>query len=134
LPVKRAMIEKIALSDRLEERLIEFAARICFLASKLAKGFQRRHIANQIVRCGTAAAANYAEARGAESRADFIHKMRIVQKELNETLVWLRIIVKSSLVRDELMTELIAENKELCRVIGASVRTARRRGSDLTNS
>ena len=124
------MIEKIALSDRLEERLIEFAARIIFLASKLPRSFQGRHIANQIVRCATAAAANYAEARGAESRADFIHKMRIVQKELNESLVWLRIIVKRGLVRGELMTELVAENKELCRVIGASVSTARRRGSD----
>jgi len=127
------MIEKISLSDRLEERLIEFAARIIFLASKLAKGFQGGHITNQLVRCATAAAANYAEARGAESRADFIHKMKIVQKELNETLVWLRIIVKSGLVRGELMTEVIAENKELCRMIGASVRTARRRGSALTN-
>src|SRR5262245_19773226 len=121
------MIEKIALSDQLEDRLIEFAARIIFLASKLAKGFQGRHIAHQIVRCATAAAANYAEARGAESRADFIHKMRIVQKELNETLVWLRIVVKSGLVRGDLMTELVAENKELCRIIGASVSTASRR-------
>ena len=127
------MLEKIALSDRLEERLIEFAARIIFLASKLPRSCQGPHIANQIVRCATAAAANYAEARGAESRADFVHKMKIVQKELNETLVWLRIIVKSCFVRGELMNELIAENKELCRVIGASVRTARRRGSDLTN-
>src|SRR5262245_55835414 len=122
------MLEKIALSDRLEERLIEFAARIIFLASKLPRSFQGRHIANQIVRCATAAAANYAEARGAESRADFVHKMKIVQKELNEKLVWLRIIVKSGLVRGELMNELIAENNELCRVIGASVRTARRKG------
>jgi len=95
------MIDKIALSDQLEERLIQFAARIIFLAGKLAKNFQGRHIANQIVRCATAAAANYAEARGAESRADFIHKMRIVQKELNESLVWLRIIVKSGLVRGD---------------------------------
>ena len=128
------MIEKITLSDRLEERLIEFAARIMFLASKLPRSFQGRHIANQIVRCATAAAANYAEARGAESRADFIHKMRIVQKELNECSVWLRIIVKSGLVRGDLLIELIAENKELCRVIGASIRTAGRRGRTLTNS
>src|SRR5881396_3274380 len=71
------------------------------------KTFQGRHVANQILRSGTAGAPNYAEARGAESRADFIHKMRIVQKELNETAVWIRSI--------------LAENRELCRIASASI-------------
>src|SRR5215510_11409845 len=93
------MKDKIALSDQFEERLIEFAARIIRLAGRLPKNFQGRHVASQILRSGTAAAPNYAEARGAESRADFIHKMRIVQKELNETAVWIRIIGKSSLLQ-----------------------------------
>ena len=119
------MIEKIALSDQLEERLISFAARIISLAGKLAKSFQGRHVAKQIVRCGTAGAANYAEARGAESRADFIHKMRVVQKELNETSVWLRVIMKSSLLSPDLIVAIVAENKELSRVVTASIRTAR---------
>src|SRR6058998_2551952 len=80
--------DKIALSDQFEERRIEFAERIIRLAGRLSKNFQGRHVAKQILRSGTAGAPNYAEARGAESRADFIHKMRIVQKELNETAVW----------------------------------------------
>ena len=63
--------------------------------------------------CGTAGAANYAEACGAESRADFIHKMRVVQKELHETLVWLRVLLKSSLVSPESIIAIVAENKEL---------------------
>src|SRR2546427_4082034 len=83
------MQDKIALSDQFEERLIDFAARIIRLAGRLPKNFQGRHVAIQILRSGTAGAPNYAEARGAESRADFIHKMRIVQKELNETAVWI---------------------------------------------
>jgi four helix bundle protein len=119
------MLEKVALSDKLEERLIEFAARIMNLAGSLAKTFQGRHIAKQIVRCGTAGAANYAEARGAESRADFIHKMKVVQKELNETSVWLRVILKSSVLSPDLIVAIVAENKELSRIVTASIRTAR---------
>ena len=92
------MLSKIALSDQLEERLVEFAARIIDLPGRLSRTFQARHIANQILRSGTAGAPNYAEARSAESRQDFIHKMRIVGKELNETAVWLRIISKSELL------------------------------------
>ena len=93
-----AMREKVALWDQLEEGLVEFAAKIIGMAGKLCNTFQGRHIANQILRSGTAATPNYAEARGAESRADFVHKMRIVQKELNETSVWLRVIMRCSLL------------------------------------
>jgi four helix bundle protein len=121
------MIEKISRSDQLEERLIEFAARIIRLAGRLAKTFQGQHVARQILRSGTAGAANYAEARGAESRADFIHKMRLVQKELNETSVWLRVIMKSSLISPDLIVAIVAENKELSRIVTASIRTARSR-------
>jgi four helix bundle protein len=119
------MQKKIAQSDQLEERFIEFAARIIRLAGRAARSYHGRHIANQILRSGTAGAPNYAEARGAESRADFIHKMRVVQKELNETAVWIRIMAKSSVVSPEFLVDILAENQELCRIIGASIRTAR---------
>ena len=81
------------------------------------------------MRSGTAGAPNYAEARGAESRQDFIHKMRIVGKELNETAVWLRIISKSSLLPREFMVGILAENTELARIVSASIKTARTRGA-----
>ena len=123
------MLEKIAQSDQLESRLIDFASRIIELAGRLPKDFRARHIANQILRSGTAGAPNYGEARGAESRADFIHKMRIVQKELNETNVWLRIILRSSLLPPELVVDIIAENKQLARIASASIKTARTHGA-----
>src|SRR5438128_8353365 len=69
--------------------------------------------------------ANYDESRGAESRADFIHKLRIVEKELNETGIWLRILSKTSLVSATLIVSLLAENTELSKIISASVKTAR---------
>ena len=69
--------------------------------------------------------ANYAEARGAESRADFIHKLRVTFKELNETTVWLSILAESSVISPEKIIDIVAENRELCRIIAASIRTAR---------
>lgn len=123
------MQDKITQSDQFEERLVDFAARIIRLAGRLTQNSQGRHVASQILRSGTAAAPNYAEARGAESRADFVHKMRIVQKELNETAVWIRIISKSSLISQNLIVDILAENKELCRIATASVHTARQASS-----
>jgi four helix bundle protein len=113
-------------ADILERRLIVFAAQILNLSSKLPKTSQARHIAQQILRSGTAAAANYGEARGAESRADFVHKLRVVFKELNETTIWLELIVQTSLVSAENATFILSETRELCRIIAASIKTARR--------
>jgi four helix bundle protein len=112
-------------ADEIETRLIKFGAGIVSLSSKLPRTLQGRHISGQILRSGTAAAANYGEARGAESRADFIHKLRIVFKELNETTVWLRIIMESSLISAEMTNNIVAENRELCRIIASSIKTAR---------
>jgi four helix bundle protein len=109
----------------LEKRLVSFAASIVSLSSKLPRTAQGRHICGQILRSGTAAAANYGEARGAESRADFVHKLKIVFKELNETTIWLEVIAESSLLSQENLAAIVAENRELCRIIAASIRTAR---------
>ncbi len=112
-------------ANQLEKRLISFAAAILSLSSKLPKTPQGRHICGQILRSGTAAAANYGEARGAESRADFIHKLKVVFKELNETTIWLEVVAESSLLSPEIIVAIVAENRELCRIIAASIKTAR---------
>jgi four helix bundle protein len=111
-------------AEQLERRLVLFAAQVVAVSSKLPRTIPGRHIATQIVRSGTATAAN-GEARGAESRSDFIHKLRIILKELNETAVWLQLIRETCLLSADLLIPIIAENKELCRIIAASVRTAR---------
>jgi four helix bundle protein len=69
------------------------------------------------------------ERRGAESRADFVHKLKVVFKELNETTVWLELIAQSSLLLPENIVAIIAENRELCRIIAASIKTARGGGT-----
>ena len=113
------------MADHLEDRLIEFAVRIIKLSAALPNNAAGRHIAVQILRSGTSPAPNYGEARGAESKPDFLHKLRIVLKELNETKIWLKIIQKSSLLKIELLEPLIAENAELCKMLTASVKIVR---------
>jgi four helix bundle protein len=110
-------------ANELEERLIDFAVRIVKLSASLPRTPAGRHIAGQILRSGTSPAPNYGEARGAESHADFVHKLRIVLKELNETAIWLRIIERSRLLRSELISDIIGENTELCRLFTASLKT-----------
>lgn len=114
-------------AEELEERLIDFAVRIIKLSANLPKTPAGKHIAGQILRSGTSPAPNYGEARGAESRADFIHKYGIVLKELNETYIWLRIIQRCALLKPELMAGLVEENQQLCRIFVASLKTARAR-------
>ena len=119
------MNSQLSRADQLEKRLITFAAAVLSLSAKLPRTPQGRHISSQILRSGTAVAANYGEARGAESRQDFIHKLRVVFKELNETTIWLEVIALSSMLPTEITAPIVAENRELCRVIAASIKTAR---------
>jgi four helix bundle protein len=110
----------------LEERLIDFAVRIIQVAESLPKTKIGNHIAGQLIRCGTAPAANYGEAQSAESRADFIHKIKICLKELRETKVWLRMIVRANLIKPESkLDSLIDENNQLISIFVTSIHTAR---------
>jgi four helix bundle protein len=81
--------------QRLIERLLEFRASAVNLALKLGRTAVERHIALQLVWAATSSGANYEEACAGESRADFIHKMQIVLKELRESLYRLRLIEKA---------------------------------------
>src|SRR5215212_1426922 len=114
-----------SLADVLEERLIDFAVRIIKLSANLPKTPAGKHIAGQILRAGTSPAPNYGEARGAESHADFVHKLRIVLKELNETSIWLRMIKRCGLLREELLVDIIEENNSLGKIFTASLKTSR---------
>jgi len=115
-----------AKANELERRLVHFATNIIKLSGQLRSDPESRHIATQILRSGTAAAPNYAEARSAESRADFIHKLKVALKELNETSIWLRVIQGSFAVNSDFLSGLVAENQELCKILLASIQTARR--------
>jgi four helix bundle protein len=76
-------------------RLHALGAAILSLARELPSGVEMRHVSMQLVRAGTACGANYEEARGAQSRADFIHKISIAAKEARETVYWLELLVNT---------------------------------------
>ncbi len=113
-----------AAADALQRRLVSFALKIIELVGRLRKTLAGRHVSCQILRSGTSPAPNYGEARGAESRADFVHKLRIAVKELNETGIWLLIILEARIAPTALVENLIREDRELACILGASITTA----------
>jgi len=118
----------------LEERLIDFAVRIIRTAESLPKTKAGNHIAGQLIRCGTSPAPNYGEAQSAESRSDFIHKMKVSLKELRETRIWLLMIVKANLIKPPSKLEpLINENNELISIFVTSVKTAKQKEGKKTS-
>jgi four helix bundle protein len=116
-------------NDALEDRLLEFAARCGKVVDALPETRMGRHVAGQLVRCGTAAAPNYAEACAAESRADFIHKLRIALKELHESRVWLKLCVKSQLLPPSRLVPLTDECTQLLKILDKSIVTANANGT-----
>ena len=109
--------------QNISDRLLDFSVRIGKVVDRLPDTRLGRHVAGQLVRCGTSPAPNYEEARVAESRADFVHKLKICLKEIRESHVWLRLIVKSEMIPDDLMAELVDECDQLGKVIGSSIVT-----------
>jgi four helix bundle protein len=113
----------------LDERLVAFAVRVCRLTAEFPPSMVGRHAGLQLIRSVTSPAANYAEAQGAESRRDFVHKLRVCLKELREVSTWLRFVDRMELCSDASASEASRECEELIAIFATSVRTARRRMS-----
>lgn len=94
------------------------------IAEALPHTFAGKHLAHQLIRSGTSPALNYAEAQGAESRTDFIHKLKIALKELRETYCCLRIIEMNNWISKDKITEILNENNQLIAIIVKSILTA----------
>jgi len=112
-------------SDELSDRLWRFAARVGNVVDALPDSRMGRHVAGQLVRCGTAAGPNYDESCAAESRADFAHKLSIALKELKETRGWLRFIPLAELLPEKRIGVLVDECQQLIKILGKSVATAK---------
>ena len=111
----------------LEQRTKEFALRIIILITSLPKNKIGDVIGYQILKSGTSIGANYREANRAESRADFVHKINIVEKEASETLYWLELLVESGTVEERKSAELIDECGQLLAIFTVTGRSAKRR-------
>jgi four helix bundle protein len=107
----------------LEDRLLEFAAEIVQLVDVLPNTKAANHIAGQLLRCGTSPLSNHGEVEAAESRKDFLHKLRICLKELRETRRWLRLVGRLKLTQGPNLGVCLNEAEELIRIFVASVRT-----------
>ena len=109
----------------LEDRLLEYAVRIIRVAESMRRSAAGLHIADQLLRSGTSPYGNHGEAEGAESRDDFIHKLRVCFKELRESRRWLKLIQRAELIaKPELLVGLINEADELVRIFAKSIQTA----------
>lgn len=109
---------------RFHERCLDFGVAILRLTSALRQISDLKSIAEQLSRSATSCGANAQEARSAESRADFIHKMHIALKEMRESGYWLALIMESALVQEPGLEALRRECSELTAILVASVRTA----------
>ncbi|MGA2686126.1 MAG: four helix bundle protein [Verrucomicrobiota bacterium] len=110
-----------------EDRLLKFASAVIDLSESLPTTRAGNHIAGQVLRSGTSPYPNHGEAEAAESREDFIHKLKICLKELRETRRWARLIQRKAWVKNETtLLFVLGECEELIRIFHSSIQTARR--------
>ena len=108
--------------NRLREDAIEFAIQISDLCDEI-KGCSV--YVNQIVRSSSSIGANIAEAKYAESNADFVHKLEIAQKEANETENWLSVLFKSGIIDELTFKSLRNKCGKIRRMLIASITTVK---------
>jgi four helix bundle protein len=111
----------------LEERLLEYSARIIRLVERLPNTRAGNHVAGQLLRSGTSPLPNHGQAQAAESANDFVHKLKICLKELRESYRWLLLIQRVPLLRPRLVDPLVQETDELIRIFVRSIQTAEQR-------
>ena len=112
-------------SEEMSNRFLDYAAAIISLSKRLGTNYQVKHISNQLLRSATSCGANYEEARAAESKSDFSHKLQIVLKELRESRFWIRLIKRANLLRDVDILPILNETNELIKIIAKSVITSK---------
>ena len=111
----------------LENRLVEFSVFIIEIINEIPSSKAGNHLSGQLVRSGTSVSLNYGEAQSGESRRDFIHKLKVVLKELRETFVALKIIHLAKLYKSEgKIIRAKKENDELISIFVKSVETAQK--------
>ena len=110
----------------LDARLILFAATIVDIVESLPKTIAGNHLGAQLIRCGTSPCFNYAESQSAESRNDFIHKIKIALKELRETYSCLRIIQQKKWLNEEKLAAMLNENNQLIAIFVKCIETAKK--------
>lgn len=113
-------------NKELRKRLYAFALRIVKFVKSLPRNWVVLEIGKQLLHSGTSVDANYEEACGAFSKADFTYKLNTAFKEVKESNYWLRLLRDSNIVTDAEINSLIQESKEIRNILGTAVRTAKK--------
>jgi four helix bundle protein len=112
----------------LEDRLLDYGAKVIHVSRGLTGDYAERHIGQQLLRSGTAPVSHHGEAQGAESPADFIHKLRLALKELRESERWLKLLNRANmLTQTDDLNFLLSETDQLIRIFVKSIATAEKR-------
>jgi four helix bundle protein len=119
--------QKTYQAEELKKRTKQFAIRIVRLYQALPKRDEARVIGKQVLRSGTSVAANYRAVCRARSKAEFVAKMGVVVGEIDETVLWLELLVETGIVARSRMESLQEEATELLAIFAASQHTARSR-------
>ncbi len=118
-------MSKVEESSYLDERLLEYGARVIRLVESLLKTLVGRRLGDQLLRSATSAGANYEEARGAESKSDFVHKLQIALKEMRESHYWLRLLAKAETLPPDRLVDIIDEATQLRAMLSKAVATTK---------
>lgn len=125
------MDNKLMQNNVILDKSFEFSVRIVKLKKYLNKCKQERIMANQLLRSGTSIGANVTEADQAQSKADFISKMCIANKEAHETRYWIRLLHETDYINDEEYSSIFEDCQELIRLLQAIIKSAKKK---LTNN
>ena len=112
--------------DILKDKSFKFAIRIVNLYKYLCDSKKEFVISKQLLRSGTAIGALQREAIHAESKADFIHKYAIAQKECNETIYWLELLEETDYISKQQFVSIKSDAEELMKMIASSIITAKK--------
>ena len=111
--------------DDLKDRFKQFALRIIRLCQSLPTDKTSAVIGGQLLRAGTSVGANYRAACRAKSTPDFIHKLQIVEEELDESLYWMELLIEAKIMADHLLKDLMTEGDELLSITITSIKTTK---------
>jgi four helix bundle protein len=114
-------------NEALRDRTKKFALRIIRLFGALPHTIDAQMKGKQLLRSGTSVAANYREASRARSDAELKSKLGIVEQELDESLLWMELLVESGIIEEVKLSELMQETNELLAMTVTAIRTMKSR-------
>ena len=116
-------------AEEMKQRTKAYALRVTRLVQALPRNEVARTVGGQLLRSGTSVGANYRSACRAKSRPDFVHKLKIVEEECDESLYWMELLVEGELISAGRLQALQQEGSEILSIVVASLRTARLRAA-----